>query len=87
MVESDINPNLSEVFFEPAHYTVMENVGSMEVTVKRAGGNLSTTVYVDYTTEDGSANAGSDYESTCGVYPTRDELDYHNYCQPYQILI
>lgn len=66
VVETAIDPNLTEVFFEPAHYTVMENVGSMEVAVKRAGGNLNCTLYVDYTTEDGSANAGSDYEAARG---------------------
>lgn len=54
------------MFFEPAHYTVMENVGVMQVTVKRAGGDLNTTLHVDYTTEDGSANAGSDYELAKG---------------------
>ena len=68
MIETDANPNLTEVFFEPAHYTVMENVGSMEVTVKRAGGNLNNTIYVDYTTEDGTANDGTDYNSTKGMY-------------------
>ncbi|XP_067938835.1 sodium/calcium exchanger 1-like isoform X2 [Watersipora subatra] len=67
VVESEPTNNITEVFFEPAHYTVMENVGSMDVSVSRAGGNLNTTVYVDYTTEDGSANAGSDYEATSGT--------------------
>lgn len=59
--------NRTEVFFEPAHYTVMENVGVMQVTIKRDGGNLNTGLYVDYTTEDGSANAGSDYETAKGL--------------------
>lgn len=62
----DPNAHITYVFFEPAHYTVMENVGVMEVTVKREGGNINNTVYVDYQTEDGSANAGSDYESSEG---------------------
>ena len=61
------DPDLQIVYFEPAHHTVMENVGTMEVTVRRAGGNLNTTVYVDYCTEDGSANAGSDYEAASGT--------------------
>lgn len=60
------DPDLQVVYFEPAHHTVMENVGTMHVTVRRAGGNLNTTVYVDYCTEDGSANAGSDYEASEG---------------------
>ncbi|XP_045593303.2 sodium/calcium exchanger 1 isoform X14 [Procambarus clarkii] len=49
------------IFFDPGHYTVMENVGSFDVTVVREGGDLNTTVLVDYKTEDGTANAGPDY--------------------------
>uniref|UniRef100_A0AAG5CWT8 Calx-beta domain-containing protein n=2 Tax=Anopheles atroparvus TaxID=41427 RepID=A0AAG5CWT8_ANOAO len=48
------------VFFEPGHYTVMESVGEFEVRVVRRG-DLSCSVTVDYETEDGSAEAGSDY--------------------------
>ncbi|XP_035894725.1 sodium/calcium exchanger 3 isoform X1 [Anopheles stephensi] len=48
------------VFFEPGHYTVMESVGEFEVRVVRRG-DLASTVTVDYETEDGSAEAGSDY--------------------------
>jgi len=67
VVATTEDPQLTEVFFEPAHYTVMENVGSMEVRVKRAGSNLNSTLCVDYSTADGSANAGSDYEATRGT--------------------
>ncbi|XP_045593302.1 sodium/calcium exchanger 1 isoform X13 [Procambarus clarkii] len=49
------------IFFDPGHYTVMENVGTFDVTVVREGGDLNTTVLVDYKTEDGTANAGADY--------------------------
>ncbi|XP_067680572.1 sodium/calcium exchanger 3-like isoform X1 [Haliotis asinina] len=55
------DPNVTKVFFDPGHYTVMENVGTFSVTVSREGGDLSKTLYVDYKTEDGTANAGSDY--------------------------
>jgi solute carrier family 8 (sodium/calcium exchanger) len=52
----------SLVYFDPGHYTVMESVGSFTVTVSRDGGDLGLTLMVDYQTEDGTANAGGDYE-------------------------
>lgn len=58
---------ITKVYFDPGHYTVMENVGTFNLTVSRAGGDLSKTLYVDYQTEDGTANAGSDYEFTEGT--------------------
>lgn len=58
---------ISRIFFDPGHYTVMENIGTFSMTVTREGGDLNKTVYVDYTTEDGSANADSDYVSTEGT--------------------
>ncbi|XP_011699399.1 PREDICTED: sodium/calcium exchanger 2 isoform X3 [Wasmannia auropunctata] len=59
--------NAMRVFFEPGHYTVMENVGTFEVGVSRAGGDLTRPCTVDYCTEDGSAEAGSDYVSAKGT--------------------
>lgn len=67
---------ITRVFFDPGHYTVMENVGTFQLTVSRAGGDLSKIMYVDYKTEDGTANAGSDYvptEGTLKFYP----MDLH----------
>lgn len=61
------NVNAMRVFFEPGHYTVMENVGTFEVGVTRAGGDLNKACSVDYCTEDGSAEAGSDYVSAKGT--------------------
>lgn len=49
-----------KVYFEPGHYTVMESVGDFELRVVRRG-DLSQLVTVDFETEDGSAEAGSDY--------------------------
>ncbi|XP_029637256.1 sodium/calcium exchanger 1-like isoform X4 [Octopus sinensis] len=63
---------ITKVCFDPGHYTVMENVGTFYGTVTREGGDLSKTLYVDYKTEDGTANAGSDYvyaEGTLVFYP------------------
>lgn len=54
------------ICFDPGHYTVMENVGEFAVTVVREG-NLNEAVAVNYNTEDGSANAGSDYEEAEGT--------------------
>ena len=58
---------ITRIFFEPGHYTVMENVGVFQCTVARQGGNINNTVYVDYRTEDGTANAGSDFEYAEGT--------------------
>lgn len=59
--------NATRVFFEPGHYTVMENVGTFEVGVTRVGGDLNKSCTVDYCTEDGSAEAGSDYVPAKGT--------------------
>ena len=55
------------IFFDPPHYTVMENVGSFEVTIVREGGDLNTAVQVDYKTEDGTACSDGDYSEAIGT--------------------
>lgn len=62
--------SVCKVYFEPGHYTVMENCGSFDVRVVRRG-DLSSRVTVDFETEDGSAEAGSDYVGKKGtlVFP------------------
>ncbi|XP_052756511.1 sodium/calcium exchanger 3 isoform X3 [Galleria mellonella] len=60
-----IEPRGPNVRFDPDHYTVMENCGSFEVRVIRAG-DLNGEITVQYTTEDGTAEAGSDYVATNG---------------------
>lgn len=57
---------VTNVYFEPAHYTCFESVGSIELYVTRKGGDLNNTILVDYKTENGSAEANSDYEYTEG---------------------
>ncbi|XP_076313894.1 sodium/calcium exchanger 3-like isoform X2 [Tachypleus tridentatus] len=52
--------------FDPCDYTVMENVGEFAVTVIRDG-DLSHAICVDFQTEDGTANAGSDFEHVEGT--------------------
>jgi solute carrier family 8 (sodium/calcium exchanger) len=66
-VAEEVDPNLTTVAFEPAHYTCFESVGSLEVYVTRSGGDLSKTVLVDYKTQDGSAQAHTDYELAEGT--------------------
>merc|ERR1719220_1363206 len=55
------------IMFDPPHYTVMESVGSFEVTIVREGGDLNTAVQVDYKTEDGSACSDGDYLEAVGT--------------------
>lgn len=60
-----VEPRGPNVRFDPDHYTVFENCGSFEVRVVRFG-DLSGEVTVHYTTEDGTAEAGSDYVAATG---------------------
>ncbi|XP_047033959.1 sodium/calcium exchanger Calx isoform X1 [Helicoverpa armigera] len=60
-----LEPRGPNVRFDPDHYTVMENCGSFEVRVVRAG-DLNGEISVQYTTEDGTAEAGSDYVAAQG---------------------
>merc|ERR1712147_273138 len=55
------------IMFDPPHYTVMESVGTFEVTVIREGGDMSQTVQVDYKTEDGTAASPGDYIEAVGT--------------------
>ncbi len=48
-------------------YTVGEADGVVTVTARRSGGSLGGPVTVDYTTHDGTATAGSDYEAAGGT--------------------
>eukprot|EP00091_Calanus_sinicus_P010210 TRINITY_DN2384_c0_g1_i1.p1 TRINITY_DN2384_c0_g1~~TRINITY_DN2384_c0_g1_i1.p1 ORF type:complete len:173 (-),score=76.86 TRINITY_DN2384_c0_g1_i1:145-663(-) len=58
---------VTRLMFDPPHYTVMESVGTFEVTVLREGGNLNQTVQVDYKTEDGTASSEGDYIEATGT--------------------
>jgi len=59
--------NLTTVSWEPSHYTCFESVGKLDVFVTRLGGDLSRTVHVDYKTENGTAEAGTDYDHVEGT--------------------
>ncbi|XP_009876387.1 PREDICTED: sodium/calcium exchanger 1 [Apaloderma vittatum] len=68
-VNSEVAENdpISKLYFEQSTYQCLENCGTVALTIVRRGGNLTNTVYVDFRTEDGTANAGSDYEFTEGT--------------------
>ncbi|XP_028620911.1 sodium/calcium exchanger 1 isoform X2 [Grammomys surdaster] len=61
------NDPVNKVFFEQGTYQCLENCGTVALNVVRRGGDLSSTLLVDFRTEDGTANAGSDYEFTEGT--------------------
>nr|XP_060610472.1 sodium/calcium exchanger 1 isoform X1 [Anolis sagrei ordinatus]XP_060610473.1 sodium/calcium exchanger 1 isoform X1 [Anolis sagrei ordinatus]XP_060610474.1 sodium/calcium exchanger 1 isoform X1 [Anolis sagrei ordinatus]XP_060610475.1 sodium/calcium exchanger 1 isoform X1 [Anolis sagrei ordinatus]XP_060610476.1 sodium/calcium exchanger 1 isoform X1 [Anolis sagrei ordinatus] len=61
------NDPVSKVYFEQSTYQCLENCGTVAITISRRGGDLTKAVSVDFRTEDGTANAGSDYEFTEGT--------------------
>ncbi|XP_075943044.1 solute carrier family 8 member 4b isoform X3 [Anarhichas minor] len=61
------DPHTIRMEFDPFLYQCFENCGSLKLTVARRGGDSGVTVKVDYRTEDGTANAGSDYEFAEGT--------------------
>ncbi|XP_041920886.1 sodium/calcium exchanger 1b isoform X1 [Alosa sapidissima] len=65
--DADANDPISKIYFDPGSYQCLENCGTVAVTVVRRGGDLTQTVSVEFRTEDGTANAGSDYEFTEGT--------------------
>lgn len=54
------------VYFDPSKYTVLESCGTFDVRIVRSG-DLDSTITVQYYTEDGSAQAGSDYVASKGM--------------------
>ncbi len=56
---------LGSVNFDPTSHTVIEDIGSLPVTVKRNGG--IGTLTVQFSTLDGTAKAGEDYAATSGT--------------------
>ena len=57
----------TKIAFNPDHYTVMENVGSFELSVVRVGEDMDFFTYVDFETIDGTANQGSDFHYASGT--------------------
>ncbi|XP_031643545.1 sodium/calcium exchanger 3-like isoform X1 [Oncorhynchus kisutch] len=67
VVGEEVEEYVSRIAFEPAVYQCLENCGAALLAIFRKGGDMANTIYVDYKTEDGSANAGADYEFTEGT--------------------
>ena len=55
------------ITFEEAQYQCSENCGTVSLWVTCQGGTRSSACLVDYHTENGSANAGADYQYTQGT--------------------
>ncbi|XP_041038011.1 sodium/calcium exchanger 1-like [Carcharodon carcharias] len=55
------------VCFEHAQYQCFENCGTLKLGVAREGGDPACVLTVDFRTEDGTANAGSDYQFAEGT--------------------
>ncbi|TRY87424.1 hypothetical protein DNTS_017185, partial [Danionella cerebrum] len=68
-LRSEVSDNdiSSKIFFDPGTYQCLENCGTVALNVVRRGGDLTSTVSVEYRSEDATANAGSDYQFTEGV--------------------
>merc|ERR1711884_985506 len=62
-----VQDGVMRIFFDPPHYTVMENIGTFDVTIVREGGDLNLPVQVDYKTEDGTACSPDDYSGVAGT--------------------
>lgn len=62
VAEQDDYANCSRISFESSHSQCLENCGTLTLAVACQGGAGESTFYVDYSTEDGTAKAGSDYE-------------------------
>merc|ERR1712198_468080 len=65
--EEKKDDGVCRIFFDPPHYTVMESVGTFEVTNVREGGDMNETLQVDYKTEDGTASSEGDYIEAIGT--------------------
>merc|ERR1711994_517223 len=65
--EKKVDDGICRIMFDPPHYTVMESVGTFEVTIIREGGDMNTAVQVDYKTEDGTASHEGDYIEAVGT--------------------
>lgn len=59
--------DITRFYFDPATYTVLENVGTFEINVVREGRDLTCPVVIEYKTEDGTATAGTDYVGASGT--------------------
>lgn len=64
---SSTTDDVTKFYFDPATYTVLENIGTFEITVVREGRDVACPVIIEYRTEDGTATAGTDYVGASGT--------------------
>jgi uncharacterized delta-60 repeat protein/uncharacterized repeat protein (TIGR01451 family) len=69
IVDNDFGPGT--LGFSVANYTVNENAGSVNITVRRTGGSLGA-VSVNYTVSSGTATAGADFVADQNVLQFAD---------------
>lgn len=73
VVDNDA-PEESQLGFTVTDVRADKAAGTVELTVRRTGGNQSM-ITVDYTTEDGSAKAGQDYAAASGTLTFYGDMD------------
>lgn len=71
ILDDDIDPSIPNIAMESDVYSISEEERDVQVKVTRSGG-LDSSVSVEYTTTDGSAIQGEDYEKISGtlIFPT-----------------
>jgi len=67
LAEIKEDDHITKIYFDPGHYTVLENVGKFKVTLVREGGDPGLACLVDYATEDGTASGNADYVTSSGT--------------------
>ena len=81
ITEDDPVPPAGSLQFSAATYAVAENGASQVITVARSGGSYGT-VTVDYTTSNGTATAGSDYQAATGTLTFNDGVTSQTFSVP-----
>ena len=71
ILEDDAQPQPGDLQFSAANYSIDENGGTLTISVTRTGGSTGA-VTIDYTTNDGSAIAGQDYQAASGTLSFAD---------------
>lgn len=66
ILNDDVNPLTTVIQLESTNYESLENSGVVQITLRRLG-DTSNEVTVDYSTSDGSALGGEDYEKASGT--------------------
>ncbi|MCB4757051.1 MAG: Ig-like domain-containing protein, partial [Elusimicrobia bacterium] len=66
IIDNDSGGGLGTIQFNPTSYTINEGSGTVTLTVERVNGSQEA-VSVEYITYNGSAEVGSDYQSSTGT--------------------